>query len=170
MPIQRRRIYSTAEVDKILRASERRFRPPKGKRKPTVGHTGGKHVLVTNDGMAGRADEMNYNDTPIVCAFAGTPEAALAVTEALNSAEGQAALQYLDENYPTWISVRVEARVTPLTARYTGGMDIVRTARIDSVRLIVDRIEEEAYHGLHIHTAFPVLTFANGGPSWEVND
>jgi len=88
------------------------------------------------------------------------------VTEALNSPEGQAALQHLDDTYPTGIRVRLEARVSSLIVRYSSGLDIVRTVSVSSVLVLLERIEEEAYHGLHIHTAFPILFFRRGRPAW----
>lgn len=160
MAIQRRRVYTTDEVDRIIRASERR-----PSRNGVLGHTGGRHVLITNVELADRADGFD-TDMPLACAFSGTPEAVRAVTEALNSAEGQAALQFLDDNYPTGIRVRLEAAVTPFVARYSGGMAIVRTATVPSVLVLLERTEEPAYHGLHIHTAFPILTFRRGRAAW----
>jgi hypothetical protein len=166
MTIQRRRIYSTAEVDRIVRASE--TRPSRQGAGPT-GHTGQRHVLITNEELIDRGDAFNQNpnvDLPLACAFSGTPEAVRAVTEALNSPQGQAALQHLDENYPTGIRVRIEAGVPPLVARYSSGFGIKRTAVVTSVLVLAERIEEEAYDGLHIHTAFPVLAFRRGQPAW----
>jgi hypothetical protein len=122
-------------------------------------------VLLSNLDLAARADTL-VTDMPVACAFAGTPEAVRAVTEALNSPEGQAALQHLDDTYPTGIRVRLEAEVSPLIVRYSSGMDIVRTATVSSVLVLLERIEEEAYHGLHIHTAFPILSFRRGRPAW----
>ncbi len=160
MPIQRQRTYTTSDVDSIVRASERR----PGRFVGPTGHTGEKHVLLTNAELAARADAF-VTDTPLACAFAGTPEAIAAVTEALNSPEGQAALRFLDDNYPTGIRVRLEAQVAPLIARYSSGMDIVRTVAVTSVLVLLSRIEEEAYYVLHIHTAFPILNFRRGGPA-----
>jgi hypothetical protein len=126
---------------------------------------GERHVLISNLELASRADSFD-TDMPLACAFPGTPVAVRAVTEALNSAQGQDALGYLDATYPTGIRVRLEARVTPLVARYSPGMDIVRTALVPSVLILLERIEEPAYYGLHIHTAFPILFFRRGGPAW----
>ena len=162
MALQRQRTYPAIEVAGILRASERR--PARGGR-PT-GHTGRRHVLLTNLELADRAAAF-ATDTPVACAFAGTPEAVRAVTEALNSAEGQAALKHLDDTYPTGVRVCVEARVTPLVARYSPGMDIVRTAPVSGVCVLVERIEDAAYHGLHVQTAYPVLAFRRGRPAWQ---
>lgn len=165
--IGRVRIYNEAEVESILRASERRRAHGRRGRPGPRGHTGELHVLLSNAALAERADSFDNTDTPIACAFVGTPEAVRAVTEALNSAEGQAALQHLDENYPTGIRVRLDAQVpTPVAARYSGGMEIVRLATVTSVRVIMDRIEEELSFGLHIQTAFPILYFHRGGPAW----
>jgi hypothetical protein len=131
-------------------------------------------VLLSNPELAARTAAFDH-DMPVACAFAGTPEAVQAVTEALNSTEGQAALQHLDDNYPRrhpdedyWIPVRVrlEAAVSPLVVRYSSGMDIVRTATVSSVLVLLERIDEVAYHGLHIHTAFPILSFRRGRPAW----
>jgi hypothetical protein len=122
-------------------------------------------VLISNIELAARADSF-VTDIPVACAFAGTPAAIRAVTEALNSNVGQAALHYLDENYPTGIRVRLEARVTPLVARYSSGMEIVRTATVLSVLGLLERIEDPANYGLHIQTAFPILFFRRGGPAW----
>jgi hypothetical protein len=154
-------VYTDAEVNQVIRASERR--PGRG-RGPT-GHVGERHVLITNVELANRADGFD-TDTPLACAFVGTPEAVQAVTEALNSAEGQAALQHLDQNYPTGIRVRLEARVTPLTVRYSSGMEIVRKVAVPSVLVLLERIEDPNYFGLHIHTAFPILFFRRGAPAW----
>jgi hypothetical protein len=161
MAIQRRRNYAETEVDRIIRASEERL----SRRGGQTGHVGERHVLITNVELAARGDAFD-TDTPIACAFFGTPEAVRAVTEALNSPEGQAALQHLDDNYPTGIRVRLEAQVTPVGVRYSSGMDIVRKAAVPSVLVLLERIEEEAYHGLHIHTAFPILAFRRGRPAW----
>lgn len=122
-------------------------------------------MLLTNAELAARADGFT-TDIPLACAFAGTPEAVAAVTEGLNSPEGQAALHFLDDNYPTGIRVRLEAQVAPLIARYSSGMNIVRTVTVPSVLVLLERIEEAAYHGLHIHTAFPILYFRRGRPAW----
>jgi hypothetical protein len=103
---------------------------------------------------------------PLACAFVGLPEAVAAVTEALNSPEGQAALRFLDENYPTGIRVRLEAEVTPVATRYSSGYDVVRKAPAPGVLVLLERIEDEACYGLHIHTAFPILSFRRGRPAW----
>jgi hypothetical protein len=161
MAISRQRIYTDVEVNQIIRASERRPGHGGG---PT-GHAGERHVLISNVELAARGDTF-ATDMPLACAFAGTPQAVRAATESLNSAEGQAALQHLDENYPTGIRVRLEAQVTPLVARYSSGMNIVRTATVSNVLVILERIEEPAYYGLHIHTAFPILSFRRGRPAW----
>jgi hypothetical protein len=161
MAIQRQRSYHEFEVDQIIRASERRPSYGGG----PVGHVGQRHVLITNLELAARADTFD-TDLPLACAFASTPEALRAVTEALNSTEGRAALQYLDDTYPTGIRVRLEARVSPLIVRYSSGMEVVRTASVSSVLVLLERIEEEAYYGLHIHTAFPILFFRRGRPAW----
>lgn len=162
MAIQRQRIYIEVEVDQIIRASEARPSHKSGE----TGHSGRKHVLITNLGLAARADDFRTN-MPVACAFAGTPEAVKAVTEALNSPEGQAALQHLDETFPTGIRVRLEAQVQPFTARYSSGMDTVRTASLTSVRIILERIEDAACQGIHIQTAFPILWFDQGRPAWQ---
>jgi hypothetical protein len=159
--IQRQRAYNTAEVDRIIRASERR----PGRGGGPTGHAGQRHVLLTNLELAARADTFD-TDLPLACAFAGTPEAVRAVTEALNSAEGQAALKHLDDTYPTGIRVRLEAQVSPLVVRYSSGADLVRTASVSSVLVLLERIEEDAYHGLHVHTAFPILFYRRGRPAW----
>jgi hypothetical protein len=104
MAIQRRRRYTESEVDRIIRASERR-----PSRTGPTGHAGQRHVLLSNLELAARADRFG-TDVLLACAFAGTPEAVRAVTEALNSTEGRDALQHLDETYPTGIRVRPEAR------------------------------------------------------------
>jgi hypothetical protein len=160
--IQRQRTYLELEVDRIVRASEVRA----SRRSGQTGHVGSRHVLITNDELAARADEF-VRDAPLACAFSGTPEAITAVTEALNSVQGQEALGCLDANYPTGIRVRIEARVaSPIRVRYSSGYDIVRKATIHSVLVLVERIEEEASFGVHIHTAFPILGFRRGQPAW----
>lgn len=161
--IGRLRTYNEAEVESVLRASERR----RGRGRGPRGHAGELHVLLSNAALADRAEGFDNTDTPIACAFVGTPEAVRAVAEALNSAEGQAALQHLDDNYPTGIRVRLEAQVaTPVVARYSSGAEIVRLATVTSVLVLLERIEEEPYFGLHIHTAFPILSFRRGGAAW----
>lgn len=162
MAIQRRRIFTPAEVDRILRASERR----QSHRGGPPGHTGGKHVLITNAQLADRAARF-ATDTPVACAFAGTPEAVRAVTEALNSAVGQRALEHLDETYPTGIRVCIEAEVGLLTVRYSSGWDIIRKAKVAGVCMIAERIEDDNHHGLHIQTAYPILFFRRGWPAWK---
>jgi hypothetical protein len=159
--IGRVRTYTEAEVESILRASERR----RGRGRGPRGHTGELHVLLSNADLADRAEGFE-TDVPIACAFTGTPEAVRAVTEALNSAEGQAALQHLDDNYPTGIRVRLEAEVPPFTARYSSGAETVRLATATAVRVVLERVEEETYFGLHIQTAFPILSFRRGGAAW----
>ena len=122
-------------------------------------------MLLSNLELAARTAAFD-TEMPVACAFAGTPDAVRAVTEALNSAEGQAALQHLDDTYPTGIRVRLEARVLPLVARYSSGAGVVRTASVSGVLVLLERIEEAAYHGLHVHTAFPILSFRRGRPAW----
>jgi hypothetical protein len=162
MAIQRRRTYLPAEVDPIIRASERR----PGRGSGPTGHVGQRHVLLSNLDLSARGDTF-AKDMPIACAFANTPDAVRAVTEALNSTEGQAALQHLDDTAVTGIRVQLEAQVAPVVARYSPGMNIVRTAAVPSVFVLLERIEEEAYHGLHIHTAYPILFFRQGRPAWQ---
>jgi hypothetical protein len=162
--IQRQRTYTDSEVDQIIRASERRPGHGGG---PT-GHVGQRHVLITNVALAARADAFD-TDMPVACAFASTSAAVRAVTEALNSTQGQAALHHLDNTFPTGIRVCLEARVAPFVARYSSGMDIVRTASLSSVFVLLERIEEQTYHGLHVQTAFPILSFRRGGPAWRDN-
>lgn len=176
MAIQRQRTYTDVEVNQIIRASERRPSYGRGER---PGHTGVKHVLITNVDMADRADDeagkpRRRNEhgprMTIICAFAGTPEAVRAVTEAFNSAKGQEVLKFLDEYPQTRLRVVLEAEVpTPFVVRYTGGMQIVRTAPATRVRVVMERIEEAAYHGLHIQTAFPVMWLDHGQPAWRVD-
>jgi hypothetical protein len=166
MPIQRQRVYTDDEVDQIVRASETRLsRRGEG---PT-GHLAAQHVLITNAELIDRGDTFRDRnvDVPLVCAFVSTREAVHAVTEALNSPQGQDALQHLDNNYPTGIRATVEALVTPLRVRYSSGWDVLRRATVDTIRMVLERIEEETYHGLHVHTAFPVLAFRQGQPAWQ---
>jgi len=169
MTIHRRRKYTPPEVDAILRASETRVSRHGPNPQGHPGHTGRLHVLITNEDLIARGDEF-YRDPdveiPIAGAFASSLEGVRAVTEALNSPTGQAALQHLDDNYPTGIRVRIEAGVAPIIARYSSGLGIKRTAVVTSVLVLAERIEEEAYLGLHIHTAFPILAFRRGGPAW----
>src|SRR5689334_9449280 len=124
MPIQRQRIYTLAEVNSIVRASERR---PSTQGAGITGHTGQRHVLITNLDLAARGDDF-YQDPrrtiPLVCAFTGTPEALRAVTEALNSPLGQAALLHLDDVGRTGARVGIEAQVAPVQVRYSSGMDV----------------------------------------------
>lgn len=168
MPIQRKRIYTDFEVDGMVRASERRLSQASHARDKT-GHTGELHVLITNVELADRAQGFK-KDMPLACAFAGTPEAIRAVTEALNSTEGQAALQYLDDNYPTGIRACLEATVSTLVVRYSSGMDVVRKTSVTNVLVLLERIEEQVYHGLHVHTAYPILYFRRGRPAWMDNN
>jgi hypothetical protein len=166
LAIQRQRIYSQPEVDQIIRASERRASMQGA---GNTGHVGKQHVLITNADLIARGDDFyrgGRTDTPLACAFASTPEAARAVTEALNSPEGQAALQYLDDNYPTGIRVRIEAGVAPVQVRYSSGQDIKRVATAPSVLVLVERSEEAGTHGIHIHTAYPIISFRQGRPAW----
>jgi hypothetical protein len=164
MAIQRRRTYTPVEVDRILRASEVRA----SRKSEATGHTGQRHVLITNAGLATRADGFR-TDTPLACAFAGSTDAARAVAEALNSAEGQAALQYLDDTYPTGIRAVLEARVVPVRVRYSSGMDIVRKAAVPCVCVVLERIEDVNCHGIHVQTAYPILAFRRGRPAWQDN-
>lgn len=162
MTIQRRRAYTVCEVERIIRASE--TRPSLGG--DGTGHTGERHVLITNADLADRADNWVWKEMPLACAFAGSPEAARAVTEALNSPEGQAALRYLDATYPTGVRARLEAAVSPLVARYSSGAGVVHTAVVPSVFVLLERTEDPASHGLHIQTAYPILFFRRGKPAW----
>jgi len=168
--ITRQRVWTAPEIDQVIRTSELRLSRNRPGRPGQPGHTGSRHVLITNAELARRADEFLGNprmSSPVACAFPGTPEAVTAVTEALNTAEGQAALGWLDDHYPTGIRVRLEARVaTPFRARYSTHPDIVRKVSLTTVLVLLERTEEPAVHGLHIHTAFPILGFRRGGPAW----
>jgi hypothetical protein len=166
MTIQRQRHYNEAEVKSILLASERRTSIT-----GQTGHAGRRHVLITNQDLMDRGQafyDQSTNDVPLVCAFTETPEAVRAVTEALNSPQGQAALQHLDGYLPMGTRVCIEARVSPFRARYSPGMEIRRTVTITSVFVLVESIWEAPYHGIHIHTAFPILAFRHQGqPAWR---
>lgn len=166
MMIQRQRHYNEAEVKSILLASERRTSIT-----GQTGHAGKQHVLITNQDLLDRGQafyDRPNNDVPLVCAFTSTPEAVRAVTEALNSPPGQAALQHLDGYLPMGTRVCIEARVSPFRARYSPGLDIRRAVTITSVFVLVESIWEAPYHGIHIHTAFPVLAFRHHGqPAWR---
>jgi hypothetical protein len=167
MPIQRRRAYADAEVDRIIRASETRL--SRQGRGPT-GHLAALHVLITNLELIDRGADFyreGHADVPVACAFVSTREAVGAVTEALNSPQGQAALQWLDDHYPTGIRVTIETEVAPVRVRYSSGFDVMRRATITSIRVLLERIEEETYFGLHVHTAFPILGYRRDVPAWQ---
>lgn len=159
--IERLRTYTDDEVRHILFHSEGR---PTTAPRNEPGHSGQKHVLLSNPGLQDRGGKM-ASAVPVACAFASTPEEIRAVREALNSDIGQLALGYLDETYPTGVRVRIEARVTAVGVRYSSGQE-PRAALVDSVLLIVDRSEVACCFGLQIQTAFPILAFKRGRPAW----
>ena len=164
--VQRRRVYTQDEVEDIVRASERRLsRAGRGE----TGHSGRRHVLITNVQLEARGQafyEDGRTDIPIACAFVSNAQAFGAVTEVLNSQQGQDALRDLDDNGITGTRVRVEATVQPIGCRYSSGMGIVRVAMVTQTLVLIERIEQIEYHGIHIHTAFPLLAFRRGRPAW----
>jgi hypothetical protein len=169
MAVRRQRTYTHSEVDRIVRASENRASIASGAR----GHTGERHVLITNDDLEQRGvDRARVPSVtiPIACAFASLPDAVTAVTAALNSATGQQALGFLDGSGRSGQRAKLEAMISPpVRVRYSS-CGVTRRASTDCATIILERIEDPASFGLHVQTAYPTLWLTQGSPTWRDAD
>jgi len=157
----RNRTYVASEVETLFRASEGAAAPSNGR----PGHAAGQHIVLSNAELVRRYRAMDRDEAPtLVSAFAIGPQAITAVTEALATRPGQAALDHLEKDCVEGDRVTIQAVVSPFQARYAFGPEAgsVRGASMSAVTVVLERREGSVAFGLHLVTAFPAFEFRPG--------
>jgi hypothetical protein len=157
----RARAYSASEVETIFRVSEVLQAPSNAR----PGHAAARHIVLSNEELVQRYRLNDRDEQPtLVTAFALGPQAIAAVTEAMNTAIGQAALAHLDADCNEGDRVTIQLNVSPFRARYAFGAEkgMVRSATMQGLTVVLERRNGSKSFGLHLVTAFPAFVFRAG--------
>jgi len=153
MPIVQNRIYTTADVETMFRASE--FRPT-DYHSEAGAHAFTRHIGVTNAAMLLRGQAVR-GDIVAITAFPDNQSAFLAGAMVLNSRVAQAAINDLADGHTGMRAIITWATPRPVTIRYvTASNTLVKTMPCHWFRMIVDRSEQRPL-GLHLQTFFGAL-------------
>lgn len=153
MPIVPNRIYATADVETMFRASEYR---PTDYHSEAEAHGFSRHIGVTNAAMMLRAQGVQRGIVAIT-AFPDNQSAFLAGAMVLNSRVAQAALNDLANGHTGMRAIITWATAQPVVIRYvTASNTLVKTMPCQWFRMIVDRSEQRPL-GIHLQTFFGLL-------------
>jgi hypothetical protein len=153
MPIVPNRIYTTADVETMFRASEYR---PTDYHSEAEAHGFSRHIGVTNAAMMLRAQGVQRGIVAIT-AFPDNQSAFLAGAMVLNSRVAQAALNDLANGHTGMRAIITWATARPVVIRYvTASNQLVKTMPCEWFRMIVDRSEQRPL-GIHLQTFFGLL-------------